>query len=95
MHLDEYLQLTKGKKNKPCTITLKNGSTEDGVYLCETPGLEELDIVIRATGKSREKYQYVGVSDPNPDFTSGDTLEIKENKISLRISSIESIEFAD
>ncbi|MDE6498983.1 MAG: hypothetical protein K2L21_10025 [Muribaculaceae bacterium] len=95
MHLDEYFQLTKGKKNKPCTITLKDGSTEEGTYLGETPGLEELGMVIRATGKSREKYENVGVSDPNPDFTSGDTLEIKENTISVRISAIESIEFAD
>lgn len=95
MDLENYLMLTKGTKNKPCTIRFKDGRIEGGVYQGESPDINDLGMVIRMTGETRKRYENVGVSDPNPDFESGDTLEIKDNKISLRVSSIESIKFND
>ena len=93
MDLEYYLYLTKGKGASPCTIHFKDGRIEEGVYLGESPNINDLGMVIRMTGETRKTYEHIGISDPNPNFVSGDTLEIKDNKIGIRISSIESIEF--
>ncbi len=95
MDLENYLMLTKSRKNKPCTIQFKDGRVEGGVYEGESPNINDLGMVVRMTGETRKRFEHIGVSDPNPDLASGDTLEIKDNKISLRISSIESIKFID
>lgn len=93
MDLEYYLHLTKGKGSKPCTIRFNDGRIEEGVYLGECPNINDLRMVIRMTGETRKAYEHIGISDPNPNFVSGDTLEIKDNTVGARISSIESIEF--
>lgn len=93
MDLEHYLHLTKGKGSKPCTIRFKDGRIEEGVYLGECPNINDLGMVIRMTGETRKKYEHIGISDLNPNLESGDTLEIKDNKVGVRISAIESIEF--
>ncbi len=95
MDLDIYFAQTKGMKNKPCTITFKDGRVEEGIYQGESPDTNKLNMVIRMTGDTRKEYEHIGISDPNPDLASGDTLEIKDNKIGLSISSIASIDFND
>ncbi len=95
MDLENYWMLTKGRKNKPCAIQFKDGRVEEGVYQGESPDINDLGMVIRMTGETLKRYEHVGISDPNPNFAAGDTLEIQDNKISLRISSIESIDFND
>ena len=95
MDLENYLILTKGRKNKPCFIQFKDGRVEEGVYQGESLDINDLGMVIRMTGETRKRYENIGISDPNPDFEAGDPTEIKDNKISLRISSIESIDFND
>ena len=95
MNLEYYLHLTKGKGSKPCTIRFKDGRAEEGVYLGETPNINDIGMIIRMTGETRKKYENIGISDPNPNFACGDTLEIKDNKVGVRITAIESIEFND
>ncbi|MBD5252365.1 MAG: hypothetical protein HDS49_04990 [Bacteroides sp.] len=91
MDLDVYLSTVKGRENKPCTIYFEDGRVEEGVYLTESPNLDLLMMVIRPTGKTREVYEHVGVSDPNPDIKQGDSLGFKN--LGVRISSIGSIKF--
>lgn len=91
MDLDEYFALVKGNENKPCVITFKDGRVEEGAYIAESPNISNLGMVIRPMGKTRETYENVGISDPDPKFELGDTLEVKN--LSLSISAINSIEF--
>lgn len=93
MDIDVYYTFVKGKQNKPCVVKLIDGQTEEGVYLKENLISKGLGMTIRPTGKTKERYANVGVSDPNPQLDLGDTLEIKN--ISILISDIDTISFTD
>lgn len=93
MDLDDYLHITNGKKNRTCKVRFKDGREEEGVYLGESHPMQDLGMVIRMTGQTWKTYANVGISDPNPTDVGLDALEIKDNKISLLIESIEAIEF--
>ena len=93
MDIDVYYTFVKGKQSKPCVVTLMDKQTEEGVYLKDIPVGNELGMTIRPTGKTKERYANIGVSDPNPRLDLGDTLEVKD--ICILVSNIDTIIFTD
>lgn len=94
MDIKTYLSLVEDYKGKQCTIYLEDGQIEEGVFMGES-NVDKLGMVIKMTGETRKKYEHIGISDPNPRGHNLETLDIRDNKISILISAIKSIEFKD
>lgn len=94
MDIDIYYSIVKEKRGKQCKIFVKAVPEIEGVYLGESNEGNQFSMVVRPTGDTSKQYEYIGVSDPNPDFENGDTLEIK-NKIGVLVSAIDDIQFCD
>lgn len=85
MKIEEYLALVKDQENKSCTVIFDNGLVEEGYYLGESPAITDINMVIKLSGKSREKYEHIGVT-PSLNPSKEEIPSKVGDKIGLRIS---------